>query len=852
MSRKLLSFLSACAIAFSNTGFYVSAEEPVDEPAEDTSETMNEEEPLEEELSAEEETIPEEDQPAEETEEPATEENLNDDEAEEEPAEEAAAEEADTEAEEIIIEESSADEQTYSSGSTKMADAPLISFDSTYYDSLTAASGSRWYRFTLPSSGRVTLNASVTGKSIAYSIKDSSGKGISQFSSSWVSPDGDNSTAHDKTDTFELKKGTYYLEIQGDSAVSGSNTFSLSFSSAGESFTEKDDTLDHPYEISLNTGYKGQIAITDSDYYRFELAAPIEITVNASAEMDGIFYRIYDSAKNRIWSKTALRKSSESSSAVSETVSLDQGTYYFAAELYAGSFGNYSFTINGEYKGFVTIGGKTYYYKNGSKVTGLQTISGKKYYFNSSGVMQKGWQTVNGKRYYFKTDGSAERGFKLVNGKYVYLHKPDAYVVTGFQTINGKSYYFDSNGYMFTGGWKQVSGKWYFFKTNGAAEGGWKKSGGKWYYLHKPDGAMLTGFQKIDGKTYYFSGSGAMLKGWQKISGKWYYMNGSGVVLTGWQKISGKWYYMNGSGVMLTGWQKISGKWYYMNSSGAMVTGWQKISNKWYYLNSSGAMVTGWQKISGKWYYFNSSGAMTTGWQQISGKWYYMNSSGAMVTGTQVIGGKTYHFNSSGVWIDETDTYNSYYDALMAYQKKYGEARLVDTYYTGMWYADLVDFNNDGKDELVIGASVPQNDHYASLSIFVFGYEGGRVKLLYKPAYNGGGDGAPGLISYKRYSHGTYLTGYAVGVSINGAPHRVYEYYGFYNNTFRVVSGTRRNLSTGEVTDVGPRKITDDAETKYASYAGWTNWPSEGFDGSKFYYDLSRTRKIIERCKNMQ
>ena len=49
--------------------------------------------------------------------------------------------------------------------------------------------------------------------------------------------------------------------------------------------------------------------------------------------------------------------------------------------------------------GFRTINGKTYYYKDGKRVTGWLTLGGKKYYLNTrTGVLYKGWYKISGGR----------------------------------------------------------------------------------------------------------------------------------------------------------------------------------------------------------------------------------------------------------------------------------------------------------------------------------------------------------------------------------------------------------------------------------------------------------------------
>lgn len=270
---------------------------------------------------------------------------------------------------------------------------------------------------------------------------------------------------------------------------------------------------------------------------------------------------------------------------------------------------------------FITAGGKTYYYKNNKKVTGLQKINGKEYFFNSDGVLQTGVQTVNGKKYYFTKNTNPENCFK----------------VTG-------------------SGWKAIDGKWYFLDKGNSLHTGWLKDSGKWYYMNG-NGVMLTGWQKINGKWYYLYKGGSMAVGWLYVDGKWYYLNSSGAMLTGWQQIKGKWYFLKSSGAMATGWQQINGKWYFLNkASGAMATGWLKDSGKWYYLNSSGSMKSDtWYKENGKWYYFLKSGAMAIGWLKRPDAWYYFRSNGSMYSnGTITINGKNQRFAPEGQWIDNS------------------------------------------------------------------------------------------------------------------------------------------------------------------------------------------------------
>lgn len=79
-------------------------------------------------------------------------------------------------------------------------------------------------------------------------------------------------------------------------------------------------------------------------------------------------------------------------------------------------------SIYGVKNGFYTENGHVYYY-----------IDGKK---------QKGWQTVKKKRYYFDNDGIMLTGWLKQNGGTYRLKKNSGIMCTGWRTIGGKVYYF--------------------------------------------------------------------------------------------------------------------------------------------------------------------------------------------------------------------------------------------------------------------------------------------------------------------------------------------------------------------------------------------------------------------------
>ena len=129
--------------------------------------------------------------------------------------------------------------------------------------------------------------------------------------------------------------------------------------------------------------------------------------------------------------------------------------------------------------GWKTVGEKKYYYKNGKKVTGWNTINGKTYYFGPMGAMQTGWKTIDGKQYYFGPMGT---------------------MLTGWRTIDGKRYYFTAKGVLKTG---------------------WVKVNEKWYYITKAKGTY-TGKMTVEGKLHEFKSNGVWVGEVTAISGAKY------------------------------------------------------------------------------------------------------------------------------------------------------------------------------------------------------------------------------------------------------------------------------------------------------------------------------------------
>ena len=362
-------------------------------------------------------------------------------------------------------------------------------------------------------------------------------------------------------------------------------------------------------------------------------------------------------------------------------------------------------------EGWQEESGKRTYWRDGQRLTGIQTVDGVDYLFGEDGAMTTGWgiDPKTGSWCYANADGALKTGWLQKNGSW-YLLGADHLMLTGWQQEGGSTYYLAKSGAMQTQ-WSLVDGGWYWLGSSGALHTGWAWLGNSWYYLDPAqNGRTVTdGAALVDGTWYAFDGSGRMTSsGWVLAGGSWYLAEGSGALKTGWHRVNGAWYYLDPiDAKMATGDVAVGGKSYYLDESGAMVAGaWVRdaegvwywygadgalvsaidglkatfadgsvrsgltqLGNTWYLLDANviqtgeqvvngkvhlfdektGEAVTGWQKSTdGSWLRYDAQGAMQTGWVW-DGAWYYLDpETGVMKTGWAQVDGAWYLLSASG------------------------------------------------------------------------------------------------------------------------------------------------------------------------------------------------------------
>jgi len=235
--------------------------------------------------------------------------------------------------------------QVFAAGDS-IHDATEITLGSTNNGSISETNTVNYYKFTLPSSGRVNFSATAWMHWIYYTIYDGTGTQLWRTNPSW------NSTSEiiATNVTFDFTAGTYYLAVSKDGSNTGDFSFTFNFTSANESFAETgngtNNSMNTANQISLNKDYLGQLALNDDkDFFEFTLPSSGRITFTATARMHWIYYTVYDSAGNQLWRKNPSWNSTSELIATNEIIDLTKGTYYLAVSKDGSSTGNFSINL---------------------------------------------------------------------------------------------------------------------------------------------------------------------------------------------------------------------------------------------------------------------------------------------------------------------------------------------------------------------------------------------------------------------------------------------------------------------------------------------------------------------------
>lgn len=203
------------------------------------------------------------------------------------------------------------------------------------------------WRFTLPSSGRITLDVTTKVRETSYYIYNGSGDEV--WKTRWQYTNGTTGQMHLEED-IDLTAGNYYMQIEKESGDNDIFSFSMSFASAVESFAETgygtNNTIATASVIGFNRNYKGQIAENDEkDMYKFTLNKSGRVSIGLTAYIYETNYYIYDMDGEEIWStKYNYWNSTSKQMRLDTYVDLTSGSYIFVVEKNDGT-GNYNFIM---------------------------------------------------------------------------------------------------------------------------------------------------------------------------------------------------------------------------------------------------------------------------------------------------------------------------------------------------------------------------------------------------------------------------------------------------------------------------------------------------------------------------
>lgn len=230
-----------------------------------------------------------------------------------------------------------------------MATASQVTTSGTTYNAQMAINDEKdFFKFTLAQSGKVNINATFYKMhSVYWKLYDQAGIELRSKNPWW------NSTTENivVNEDLYLTSGSYYIAVSKDGGNCGKYTFSLSFASSNEGFSESNGGTNNSMSTAssavLGKDYKGQIAINDDkDFYKFTLSSSLTISIRLDATIEAVYVKLYDENGKELKSWSKWKNDTSQKINMAETAVLEKGTYYLAIVRYGNDCGDYVLNVS--------------------------------------------------------------------------------------------------------------------------------------------------------------------------------------------------------------------------------------------------------------------------------------------------------------------------------------------------------------------------------------------------------------------------------------------------------------------------------------------------------------------------
>lgn len=226
--------------------------------------------------------------------------------------------------------------ESFSEPNNRISEAPKASFNRRVYGQLACNDENDIYKYELSSAGRVTLTFDSEIRNQKIYFEDAGGEKV------WGTEyPKEGSTVYQ----IDLTAGTYYFNVEKrylTDEYNGNYNYFATFSSAGESFAEPNNSPTSASVPALGRTVYGQIASNDdTDVYRYTFSSARKLTLQFNSGLENVEIYLTDASGKKVWGREYPKTGS-----TRYDIDVSGGTYYFYVERrYADETGNYNFVL---------------------------------------------------------------------------------------------------------------------------------------------------------------------------------------------------------------------------------------------------------------------------------------------------------------------------------------------------------------------------------------------------------------------------------------------------------------------------------------------------------------------------